>query len=446
MTQDEYSNGVMPALRRFFNNNDTPRELTQSIALEEAAVPRVIRSAVVVISVLLVGFLVWAGMSKVEEIAVASGQVIPSGYIQSIQHLEGGIVRQIMVEDGDIVEKGQALIKMDDTAANADLGQMQARGQALQAQALRLRSFTNANSDNAKMSVEEKAILTSMQDARTGQQNVIRDQMAQKQKELQTLNATRGALEKNLGLMSQETSMYQGMAKDGYGSKLMAMTSQRELNQMRGRLDEVINQQNAAKDAIREAQSRLVSLDADLKQDAMKNLAQVDAELAEVNKSLDKVQGAASRTVMVAPVRGVVKGLSVHTLGAVIEPGKVLMEVVPADEKMVVEAMVSPNDIANLRTGQEAKIKISAFDFSRYGYAKGKLESISASTYQAKKGESFYKVKIGLDQDYIGLNPQANRILPGMMVQADIVSGEKTILQYLLKPIHAAASDALHEK
>jgi len=445
--QANQNDGVMPAFRRFFNNDDTPRELTQSIALEEASVPNVLRTGVSVVGVLMVAFFLWAGIAKVEEIAVASGQVIPSGYIQSIQHLEGGIIRQIMVEEGQVVEKGQPLLKLDDTAANADLGQMLARHQSLQAQAARLQSFVNGTvNDTGKMTPEETAILASMQQARASQLNVINDQITQKQKELGALSATHSALEKNVGLLAKENSMYETMAAQGYGSKLMAMTSERELNQMRGQINENASQQRAAQAAIREAESRKVSLDADLKQEAMKNLGQVQAELAELDKSLNKLQGTANRTVITSPVRGIVKGLAVHTIGAVAEPGKVLMEIVPMDEKMVVEAMVSPSDIGNLRPGQDAKVKISAFDFSRYGSVHGRLESISASTFQAKEGENFYKVKIGLDQNYIGRDPSHNQITPGMMVQADIISGDKTILQYLLKPIHLAASTALHER
>lgn len=206
------------------------------------------------------------------------------------------------------------------------------------------------------------------------------------------------------------------------------------------------NQQTRAEDAIREAENRLRSLDADLKQDAMKTLGLVEAELEEVTKSLAKVEAAAVRTVAFAPVRGVVKGLSVHTLGAVIEPGKVLMEIVPLDEEMEVEAVISPMDIFHLKEGQPVNIKVSTFDFSRYGSITGRLKTISATTFQTEKNESFYKVKVKLDRNYVGNDPALNLILPGMTVQTDIVTGEKTILQYLLKPMYVAANNAFHER
>lgn len=427
--------------------DDVPPELTRSIALEEAYVPTVLRSAVLLSGAMLTAFVIWAGVSRIDEVAIALGEVVPSGYVQSIQHLEGGIVRKIMVEDGQLVEKGQSLVQMDDTAARADLGQMQARRKSLALQAARLRQFVDSRSGlDVALTGDEKEILQSMRDARASQQKVIQEQIAQKHKELAALQSTSRALEKNIVLANEELAMHRKMANDGYGSRLMVMTSEREVNQLRGQIDEIANQQRAARNSIQEAQNRLLSLSADLKQEAMKTLGQVEAELAEVDEALSKAKNKLLRTVVTSPVRGIVKGLDIYTVGAVIEPGKVMMEVVPIDQRMMIEAMVSPRDIAHLRPGQPAKVKVSAFDFSRYGYAMGRLQSISASTFQNEDGDSFYKVRLALDQDYIGRNRVANKILPGMIVQADIISGDKTILQYLLKPLHVAASNALHER
>ena len=234
-------------------------------------------------------------------------------------------------------------------------------------------------------------------------------------------------------------------SRQGIGSQLMAMNSERDLNQINGQIGEITNQQNRAYDAIREAQNRLHSLGADLRSDAMKTLGTVEAELGEVNKSISKVESAALRTTITAPVRGIVKGLNIHTLGAVMEPGKTVMEIVPVEKSLEVEAMVSPSDVGHLKEGQPVKIKVSAYDFSRYGNVNGKLKNISASTFQTEKNESFYKARVTLDQNYVGTDSRRNLILPGMTVQASIVTGEKTILQYLLKPLHVAADNAFHE-
>jgi membrane fusion protein, adhesin transport system len=426
-------------------DNLSPRALTQSITLEEARLPSLFKFSVILIGAVLTAFLSWASFTHIEETASSSGQVVPSDYIQSIQHLEGGIVRQILVKDGDLVEKNAPLFRLDSTDAEADLGQMHARQKALQSQAARLRNFVNADSSAEPLSADEAAILNSMVEARASQEQVLQDQIAQKQKELVALKSTRAALEKNVSLTQQETEMHQEMARKGYGSELTALGSERNLNQIKGQLGEVISQQNRAVDAIREAQSRLTSLGADLKQDAMKTLGTVEAELAEVNKSLAKVESAANRTVITSPARGIIKGLAVHTVGAVIEPGKTLVEIVPVDKDLEVEAMISPTDIGHIKGGQPVKIKVSAYDFSRYGNVTGMLKTISASTFQTEKDQSYYKARIKLDRNYVGNDSQRNLILPGMTVQANIITGDKTVLQYLLKPLHVAADSAFHE-
>lgn len=423
----------------------SPRYLTQALPLEEAPIPRLLAFGVVTIACILAVFLTWSAMTPIQESASATGQVIPSGYVQSVQHPDGGIIKKILVEDGQLVEPGQILMELDNTNANADLGQMQARQEALVSQSSRLKHFVSQSSTAGKLSASEAAILKSMQEARASQQSVLREQIAQKQQELRALSVTAAALSKNIDLIMQENAIHRSMAEKGIGSRLMVMESDRELNQIRGQLNETIIQQSRARDAIREAQNRMQSLDADLKQDAMKNLGQVEAELNEVNKSIAKVQATADRTIVTAPVRGLVKGLTIHTLGAVVEPGKVLMEIVPVQKELLVEAMVSPTDIGHLKEGQQVKVKIAAFDFSRYGSIEGHLRSISASTFQTEDGATFYKIKVGLEKNYVGADPKHNLILPGMTVQADIVTGEKTLLQYLLKPIHLMTSTAFHE-
>lgn len=432
----------------WLSQDSTPKRLTQSIALEESPVTGVLRSSVTVIGSLVAVFIVWSSFAELEEVATASGQIVPSGYIQSIQHLEGGIVREILVEEGDLVGVGQSLIKLDDTSANADLGQMVARQNALKSQIDRLKNYAQGSKtpDDHKLTAEEQAILNSMESARTTQQDVVRDQIAQKEKELQSVMANRAALEQNVALMKTENDINQKLVKRGSASQIDALSSQRQLNALQGQLNETISQERQAEAAINEAKNRLQSVGADLKQEAMKNIGQLQAQLDEVNKGITKLQSTANRTTLDSPVRGIVKGLTVHTIGAVVEPGKLLMEIVPVEKELQVEALVSPTDIGNLEVGQPVKVKVSAYDFSRYGSVQGVLKGISASTFQTERGESFYKAKIKLDHNYVGNNATRNLILPGMTVQADIITGQKSILDYLLKPLHVVTQSAFHER
>jgi len=403
------------------------------------------KTVVVLIGILTISFIGWASVASVEEVTKASGSVVPSSYVQAIQHLEGGIVREILIEEGRIVRKGEALIRLDNTTANADLGQMKARQTALAMQAARLRSYA-IGGDDAVLTEEERAILQSMEEARGNQMSVLSEQMAQRHKELEGLSASRRALEKSVAMMEEEVRIHESMAEKGIGSKLMALNSQRELVQVNGQLSETRSQEQRARKAIAEAQSRLQSLDSDLRQEAMKNLGQVEAELSEINQTITKLESVARRTTIESPVNGIVKGLAVHTEGAVIEPGRLLMEIVPIEDDLVVEAMVSPTQIGNLVPGQKASIKVSAYDFARYGSVTGILDSVSATSFQTEEGESFYKMKIRLDQNHVGTKPGFNIILPGMTVQADIITGKKTILQYLLKPLRVVTDNAFYER
>ena len=430
----------------FYQPAEPPRQLTQSIALEEEAGLDALNISIRITAVFVAVFIAWSSIATVNEVAIAQGQVIPSGYVQNVQHLEGGIVREILVEDGELVKRGQPLLRLDPTDAEADLGQMLARQDSLRLQASRLKKFADGDADIDQLSVAEQEILSSMEQARASQQQVIGDQILQKEKEFQAVTAGRIALEKNLKILQSEYDINKKLANRGSISKMAVMATERELNALEGELSATLSRENQALAALNEATSRLQSLGAGLKQEAMKNLGVIEAELAEIEQSIAKLQSASNRTVIEAPVDGVVKGLTVNTLGSVVEPGKTILELVPVDKDIVVEAMVSPTDIGNLQKGQKVNIKITAYDFARFGSIEGKVEAISASTFQNEKGQSFYKTKIRMEKNYIGNNPEANSILPGMIVQADIITGQKTILEYLLKPIQVAASTAFHER
>ena len=272
-----------------------PKALTQSIAMEEARIPGSFHTGINIIGTLMALFIGWAAFTNVQEVAVAQGQIVPNGYVQTVQHLEGGIVRDIMVEDGQMVEKGQPLLKLDDTNANADLGQMLARQKSLQLQATRLRSFSSGQATDDTLTPEEQAILTSMENARTSQQSILNDQMAQKEKELQGIIATRKSISSNLALAREELNINRTLSKRGSVSKMAVMSSERQVNALEGDLANSISQENQITAASGEVRSRLQSLDDDLKQDAMKNLGQVEAELAEINKSITKLQSASNR-------------------------------------------------------------------------------------------------------------------------------------------------------
>lgn len=430
-------------------HQDTSSALTRSLALDELPPPYLYLGGSVIIGACLALFILWSAVTPVDEVASASGQVIPNGHVQMVQHLEGGIVRKILVTDGQQVEVGQILVILDPIHARTDLDRLKSRQNALQLQAERLRQFANEAhyrpTSSKDLTDNERVILNSMEEARQKQKDVLHDQIAQKHKEITGIRAMRMTLNKNKTLVEQEHAMHAEMARNGVGSQLTAMTSRRELNQITGQVQELGSQEARAQDAVRELQSRLQAVDADLKQDTMKNLGLIEAELDDIHKSMMRAQDTLKRTQVVSPVRGIVKGLTLYTEGGVVEPGKSLMEVVPVEKELLIEAMLPPSEIGNVREGQPVKVKISAYDFSRFGNIEGWLDGISASTFQGEEGQTFYKVKIRLERNYVGNNPERHVIVPGMQAQVDIVTGDKTILQYLLKPVRVAMDKAFSE-
>ena len=433
-----------------FRKTERRSHLTRSIALEEAEVPRYLLTAVFLCCLILAAFIGWAAISRIPEKVTAPGTVIPHGYSQTVQHLEGGIVREIMVRDGDLVDIGQPLMRLDSTTATADLGQVNVRRGALALRAERLRQFVgmsqNTNDDGKQLTPEEAAILSSMEDSRNSQRQVLRDQIAQKKRELQGLRATEETLRKNVDLTENENDIRQKLLSQGYSSKLAAIETERQFNAMKGQLADVIAQSQRAQDAIREAEGRLLSLDADLKQQAMQELGKTEAELAELDQSMGKYKDTLSRTTISSPVRGIVKGLTVNTIGAVIEQGKVLLEIVPVDAELIVEVLIQPASVGNLQVGQPVEVKVTAYDYTRYGSVPAQLQAISASTFQAQDGASYYKAQIKLARNYVSDDPTKNIILPGMTVQADIITGRRTILEYLLKPVYTTLESGFHER
>ena len=418
--------------------NDAPLNADGSIAFK-----RTIMATTGILSL----FLIWGHFTVFDESISATGQLLPAGHVQSIQHLEGGTISAIYVEDGELVDEGQKLLRLNGDNAGADLSQMQSREEALKAEATRLKSFSSHQNGEANLQLtkDEKAILTSMEQSRDSQRAVLDMQILQKQKEFQSLSSTKAMLNKNLTLLKSENKIKASLAAKGFGSQLMAITSQRELNDAEGKYDEIISMEARAHDALDEVVSKRKALDADLLQQAMKRYGEVQAQLAELDSALAKLQDAASRTLITSPVRGYVKGLGIHTVGGVVEPGKVLLEVVPVNSPLILEAIIEPQDIARVHEGAQVKIKVSAYDYARYGYATGHVSNVSASTFQTAEGRAFYKTKIALDQPYIGKQDSGARLSAGMTVDASIITGEKTVLQYLLKPVYTLNEGAFRE-
>lgn len=422
------------------------------LALEEVGSPRLSRAVVTASALLLVLFGLWAAVTRMPEIAVAQGAVATDLPVAPVQHLEGGQVEAVLVTEGAQVDQGQPLLRFASAVARTELDQLRAREASLRFQSARLRAFlartplAEEEGSFAGLAADQKAELEARLRAIDDRQEVLRQQLEQRRADRATIVVQLTGLQRQVVLHENELRLRERLLEQGLTTRLAVLDSRRAYLSATAEMDRLAATAEAADRAVAEAVARLAEAESAARDDAGRDLSRVHLELAELNEALSRAFERVSRLTVLAPATGVVKGLAVRSHGAVVPPGAVLMEIVPSDATLLVEARISPRDIGFLHLGQSVVVKVQAFDYSRYGTLEGTLAQISATTTPDDKGEPWYAGRIALAADHVGRDPAVNRLKPGMTVQADIVTGAKTLLQYLLKPVHSAMSESFRER
>ncbi len=427
--------------------------LSQPLILEEMGPPRILTQFVGVASVLVAGLIVWSAITDIRETALAQGQIIPVGSVHSVQHLEGGIIAEILIEEGDIVEAGQTLIRMESAGAEAELDQLRAKAATLALRAERLRAFVmeresdfSAGDQFPDLMADQQAILETQNEARESQRAVLLSRIDQRRAQVAALAEQRRSLEKQLAILEEEAELQRALVGKGLVSRVGYLETERTLTRTRGEVAAVIGEAAGAAAAEREARNRLVELASTLRNDALKEVGEVTGELAQVREAMTKLEDRVARLEIAAPARGIVKGLVATTIGGVLASGETVMDIVPLDDSLVAEVRISPRDVGHLRIGQAAQVKVSTYDVARFGSVDGRLKQVSASTFEDEQGDPYYKGIVELNQNYVGRNPAMNLILPGMVVDVAINTGSKSLLAYLLRPVYRGFDGAFHER
>lgn len=434
--------------------NEQLRLLSRASVLEDGKLPQQFHNVMITISTCLLIAIIWASLATVKEIAKTTGEIVPTGYIQQIQHLEGGVVSKIFVSEGQLVSQNQPLIRLAGDAVHAELTKAQTKGGALRLQAKRYRAFANlaptefekVSKDLSSLESDQRQILEVMIENRDRQKKVIEEQLKQRKEALKQAESKIETLHKNLKLAKEVYKSKKKLFEKGYAQKTSVIEAEKEVNSIEGEIEKTLSEIQQSNQGISEFETRLKSLESSLRDEALQKLSTIEADIVENKKVIEKFMNQIDRLEIDSPVKGIVKGLEATTIGGVVSPGQKIMEIVPVEETLVAEVKINPTDIGNIRIGQHCVLKVSAFDFSRYGAIDGKLLSISATTFTTKEGLSYYKARIELSKNYVGNNSKHNIVLPGMVVNADIVTGEKTIIGYLIKPIQVALSTALSER
>ena len=454
-------NGMVISIKEYLKQHQLSQSeqeqlayMPQSVKLEEAVNPHMVRITMLVISTAILIFFIWAAVTKISEVTSAVGEVVPRGYTQIIQHLEGALVKEVLIRDGDLVDQDQILIKLGDTAATQNLEETRKKMKSIRLQIERYKAFVDQRaldfSHIAELSDEELNFqadtYNGMRQAIAQEKDVLSQQIMQKESEIEKLQHRIDHAKQSLALAAEARDIQKKLLDKGYASRLTYIKFEQDHHKLMGDLKESKEALGQARESLTEYQSRLTSLGSKSQDQAYSMLDQLQSQRDQIQETLIRLEDRVNRLTIRAPVKGVVKGLQLNTVGGVVEPGKALLEIVPLSAKLIVEAQVSPKDVGHIKVGQPIRVKVSSFDFSRYGTVSGTLDYVSATTFMNEKREPYFKVRIGLSKTYVGHDAQQNTILPGMTVVGDIITGEKTILSYLFKPIHLSLKTAFSER
>ena len=409
---------------------------------------KIVRSAVVIVALLLL----WAGFAKVDEVTRGDGRVIPSRQLQVVQSLDGGVVSEILVHEGQVVEANQLLLKIDETRATSGVRESAAQGFALRARQARLQALADgaAFKPPTTNDIEEKRILLGelqLFEAKRSELSTMlsinNQQLQQRQQELSEMRSRKSSAERALDLGQQELAKTRPLLASGAVSEVDILRLEREISRSRGESEQASAQIARVQAAIGEAQRKSQETEIAFRNEARKELSEVLGKLNALNEGAVALTDKVTKSQVKSPVRGRVQRLLANTVGGVISPGKDIVEIVPLDDKLVLEARMAPKDIAFIRPGQEASVKFTAYDFSIYGGLEAQVENISPDTVVDEKGNAFYLVRVRTTRANFS---EKLPIIPGMTAEVDILTGQKTVLSYLLKPVLKAKAYALRER
>ncbi|MTI62729.1 HlyD family type I secretion periplasmic adaptor subunit [Methylophaga sp.] len=417
--------------------------------------PRTGHSLLILTALFFVCAIWWANQTELDEVTRGEGKVIPSSKIQIVQNLEGGILSEVLVSEGEIVDKGDVLVKIDDTRFSSSFMESKLKYWELLARASRLKAEADGKElelpeqlvvERPALAAAERRLYETRQRELQSNIDVLEQQARQRQQELAENQAKLNKLTTSYELSKQELEMSEPLVSVGVISEVEVLRLKRTVNDLRGEMETTRLAIPRIRSSLSEVREKIEDVKVRFQSESSSQLSEVQAELSRTETTITSAKDRVSRTQVRAPVRGKINRLMINTVGGVIQPGEDIVEIVPLDDSLLIEAHIRPSDIAFLRPGQKAMIKFTAYDFSIYGGLPATLERISADTITNEEDESFYLIYLRTEKNYIDSSKGQLEIIPGMTVTVDILTGKKTVLDYLLKPILKAKNEALRER
>ncbi len=428
--------------------------LSESIHIEEELVPAFVRPILYIVAALVVIFLVWATFTRMKEVARALGEVVPSDSVKLVQHLDGGVVSEKLVEERKHVSQGEVLLRIEGTQARTDFQQMCARNDSLRLREERLVAFTEGRKPNfAKLNIERRDMVSNQENMYISQLaslestlSILERQIDQRTQRIRQLKMSLSDARKHLALTGELSAMREDLASRKLVNRSVLLETRRAEVTASGEVSRLTEEIGVSEQELAETKNRYTDTKNQSRREALAELGTVRAEIAELEETLLRLQSRVDRLDVRAPISGYVLDMRVKNVGQVIQPGALLMQIVSDSATLDAEVHIMPRDIGFVKEGQPVNLRVTSYDYSRFGSVKGTLKRVGASSIVSDNKDSYYLGLVRLEHPYVGNVPGRNLLQPGMKVEAEILTGDKTLLIYLIKPLIDVVNMSFHER
>lgn len=447
------------SIKKLFRSNSEVHEvdgrrLTLPAELEDGRVPNILAKFSYMSSALILALIIWASVAEIREFTVAPGKVVPSGEIKLVHHLEGGQIKRILVSDGEYVEKGAILATLRAETAQSELSQLKVRADHLNVQKIRLAAllkgkepeFGEYKKSHPKLALEELEVYRNAKDQMKTEKRRLSARISQIRSERSALDGEVLGLAEQVATLKEMFEIRSSLLKKGYASRRSYLETKSEFEKARVQEITALGRRQTLDAKLLEAQSQLEQTQAEALQEFSMQKSKISLELAELKQLLKKHRDRVARLEIRAPVSGIIQNFVPTTVSEVIKAGDLIAEIVPVKDQVVAEIRIEPRDIGHVQVGREVEVTLSTFDPNVFGTVDGKINKLSATTFQTKQGEPFYRGIVELKQGYVSGSGQQYSILPGMIVQANIITGSKSLVRYMLKPVYRSLDSAFSER
>lgn len=430
------------------------RLLTDTAHIEEELIPGFVRPMLDLVAIAVILFFLWASLTHITEVARAQGEIIPIGQAKVVQHLDGGVIQEISVEERLLVQEGQELLRIDGTQATADLRQMDARLVALRLRAERLNAFAEDRKPNfaplagshADLLADQQTVYHAQVATRNSTLSILDQQIDQQRRRIAQQKDLLSSSKRQQQLTGELSGMRENLASRRLVNRTVLLETRRAKVTADGEVTRIQQDIGVSQQELAELENRRIDTLNQLRRDAQSEMGTVGTEIAEVEEAMRHLKSKVDRLVVRAPHRGYVQELNVMTVGQVVQPGALLMRIVPDNIPLEAEVRIQPKDVGYIRVNQKVNLRVTSYDYSRYGFATGTLRRVSASSTVGDDKKPYYRGWVTLTHPYVGKTPGRNMLQSGMGVEAEILTGNKTLLSYLSKPIIDVVTRSFHER